>query len=159
MDDFSAPLSTAEAAFLAALDERGVRYLVVGMSAALMQGVRGSTDDIDLWFLELGDHRIADAARSVGGFLVTRTQPPLLGGSFGERFDIVTHMSGLPSFDAEYENASVVDLGSGVRVRVLPLERILLSKRTANREKDQIAIAQIEQTLKVLGALRDDHEG
>jgi hypothetical protein len=155
MDDFSAPLSPAEAAFLAALDARGVRYLVVGMSAALMQGVRGSTEDIDLWFPELDDDRIADAARSAGGFLVTRTQPPLLGGSFGERFDIVTHMSGLPSFEAEYANASVVDLGNA-RVRVLPLDRILLSKRTANREKDRIAVAQIEQTLKVLDALRDD---
>lgn len=154
MEDFSAPLSPAEAAFLAALDERGVRYLVVGMSAALIQGVRGSTDDIDLWFNDLEDDRITDAARSAGGFLVTRTHPPLLGGSFGERFDIVTHMSGLPSFEAEYENATVVDLGNA-RVRVLPLDRILLRKRAANREKDRIAIAQIEQTLKVLGALRD----
>ena len=122
-----------------------------------MQGVRGSTEDIDLWFPELGDERIAEAARSAGGFLVTRTQPPLLGGSFGGRFDIVTHMSGLPSFESEYANATVVDLGNA-RVRVLPLDRILLSKRTANREKDRIAIAQIEQTLKVLDALRGDEE-
>ena len=120
-----------------------------------MQGVRGSTEDIDLWFAERGDERIAAAAKSAGGFLVTRTQPPLLGGPFGERFDIVTHMSGLPSFDSEYANATVVDLG-GVSVRVLPLDRILLSKRMANREKDRIAITQIEQTLKVLDALRDD---
>lgn len=155
MEDFSAPLSPAEAAFLAALDARGVRYLVVGMSAALMQGVRGSTEDIDLWFSDHADARIADAARSAGGFLVTRTQPPLLGGPFGERFDVVTHMSGLPSFELEYENATIVDLGNA-RVRVLPLNRILLSKRTANREKDRIAIAQIEQTLRVIAALRDE---
>ena len=99
--------------------------------------------------------RIAEAARSVGGFLVTRTQPPLLGGPFGERFDIVTHMSGLPSFESEYENAKVVDLGN-VRVSVLPLDRILLSKRAADREKDRLAVALIEQTLKLLRALRDE---
>ena len=157
MDDYTAPLSSAEAAFLDALDKRGVRYLVVGMSAALMQGVRGSTEDIDLWFASLADDRIAEAARSVGGFLVTRTQPPLLGGPFGERFYIVTHMSGLPSFESEYENAKVVDLGM-VRVSVLPLDRILLSKRTANRQKDRIAIGLIEQTLKVLRVLRDEEE-
>lgn len=92
----------------------------------------------------------------MGGFLITRAEPPLLGGPFGERFDIVTHMSGLPSFDAEYDRSRVVDLGNA-RVRVLPLERILVSKRAANRDKDRIAIAQIEQTLKVLGAL--DGEG
>ena len=150
MLDHVAPL-----VLLAALDERGVRYLVVGMSAALIQGVRGSTDDIDLWFESLADPRIAEAAKSVGGFLVTRAEPPLLGGPFGGRFDIVTEMSGLPSFGAEYEKASLVDLGTA-RVRVLPLERILASKRAANREKDRIAIYQIEQTIKVLAALRDD---
>ncbi|CAN5909079.1 hypothetical protein BH11MYX4_BH11MYX4_56950 [soil metagenome] len=152
MVDSSAPLNAAEAAFLAALDERGVRYLVVGMSAALMQGVRGSTDGIDLWFAAVGDERSAEAARSAGGFLVTRTQPPLLGGAFGERFDIVTEMSGLPDFEAEYAQGGVVDLGNAA-VRVLPLERILVSKRAANREKDQLAIAQIEQTIRLLAAL------
>lgn len=157
MEDSSAPLSPAEAAFLAALDERGVRYIVVGMSAALLQGVRGSTEDIDLWFSTIDDERIAAAAKSAGGFLVTRTQPPLLGGAVGERFDIVTHMDGLPDFDAEYANTIAVDLGNAC-VRVLPLERILVSKRTANRDKDRLAVAQIEQTLKVLEALREDDE-
>ena len=66
-------------------------------------------------------------------------------------------MSGLPSFESEYENAKVVDLGM-VRVSVLPLDRILLSKRTANRQKDRIAIGLIEQTLKVLRVLRDEEE-
>jgi hypothetical protein len=61
-------------------------------------------------------------------------------------------MSGLPSFDAEYASSLLVDLGVA-RVRVLPLERILTSKRAANREKDRVAILQIEQTLKVLAAI------
>jgi hypothetical protein len=127
------------------------------MSAALMQGVRGSTEDVDLWFASVADDRIAEAARIAGGFLITRTQPPLLGGPFGERFDIVTYLSGLPSFEAEYANSKTVDLGN-LRLSVLPLERILLSKRAANREKDRMAIAQIEQTLKVLRALEDGEE-
>jgi hypothetical protein len=153
--DASPPLTDDEAAFLRALDERGVRYLVVGMSAALMQGVSGSTIDIALWFSSLDDGRIADAARSVGGFLVTRSQPPLLGGPFGERFDLVTHMSGLPDFDAEYAGAQSIDLGNA-QVKVLPLERVLASKRAANRAKDQLAIAQIEHTLALLAAVSDD---
>lgn len=155
MDDSQAPFTDAEAAFLAALDAQGVRYLLVGMGAALAQGVRGSTEDIDLWFGPSPYEGIAAAARSVGGFLVTRVQPPLLGGPFGERFDIVTRMDGLPDFDAEYALAQPMDLGN-VRVRVLPLERILHSKRSANRAKDQIAIAAIEQTLALLRALSDE---
>jgi hypothetical protein len=131
--DASHPLTDEEAEFLRALEERGVRYLVVGMSAALMQGVPGSTIDIDLWFETLTDERIADAARSAGGFL------------------FVTHMSGLPDFEIEYAGAPSIDLGNAT-VRVLPLERILVSKRAANRAKDQVAIAQIEHTLALLAA-------
>ena len=134
----------------------GVRFLVVGMSAALIQGVRGSTEDIDLWFEQVSDDRIAQAARSVGGFMVTRSQPPLLGG-VGDRFDIVTTMSGLPSFDAEYAGALAVDLGA-TRIKVLPLERILHSKRAANRDKDRLPIEQIERTLLVLSALAQRDE-
>ncbi len=63
----------------------------------------------------------------------------------------------LQSIDADYQLSRVVDLGNA-RVRVLPLERILVSKRAANRDKDRIAIAQIEQTLKVLGALEAKDE-
>jgi len=49
MEDYA--LSEAEKAFFAALNRLGVRYLVVGMSSALLQGAHGSTQDIDLWFV------------------------------------------------------------------------------------------------------------
>ncbi len=153
MDDSLAPLTELERAFLEALQARGVRFLVVGMSAALIQGVRGATEDIDLWFERLSDPAIAESARHVGGFVVTRTQPPLLGG-VGDRFDVVTTMDGLPSFDDEY--AGSVDVDLGVHVKVLPLRRILVSKRAANREKDRLPIEQIERTLRVLDSLSDD---
>jgi hypothetical protein len=32
------------------LNAREVRYMVVGMSAAIMQGVPATTQDIDVWF-------------------------------------------------------------------------------------------------------------
>ncbi len=41
-------LTDAERRFLEALGRHGVRYLVVGMSAALLQGARGVTEDIEL---------------------------------------------------------------------------------------------------------------
>jgi len=155
MVDSLAPLTDLERAFLEALESRGVRFLVVGMSAALIQGVRGATEDIDLWFERLSDPAIAAAAGAVGGFFVTRTQPPLIGG-VGDRFDVVTTMDGLPSFDSEYGRAIDVDLG--IHVKVLPLDRILVSKRAANREKDRIPIEQIERTIRLLAALSDDDE-
>ena len=41
-------LSSAEQTLLRELGGSGVRYIVVGMSAALLQGARGATEDVDL---------------------------------------------------------------------------------------------------------------
>ena len=150
-DDFEL-LSEAERRFLRELNDLGVRYMIVGMSAALLQGARGATEDIDLWFEHLGDPRIGEAAKRAGGFWVTRSQPPILGGPLGERFDVVTSLSGIPDFAAEMKGALEEDLG-GVRVRVLPLARILTSKRAAARSKDEPGIRQIELALTIMSKL------
>jgi hypothetical protein len=150
-------LSEGERAFLQALNALGVRYLVVGMSAALLQGARGATEDIDLWFEQLSDPRIGEAARRAGGVWVTRTQPPLLGGRAGDRWDVVTTMSGLPDFAREYVGSHELVL-DGVAVRVLPLERIIASKRAANRPKDQAVLYTLESTLKVIQALAAEQD-
>ena len=70
-------LSLAEREFLAALHVLGVRFLMVGMSAALIEGANGATQDIDLWF-ERPDARIDAAARKAGGFWISGfgMQPP-----------------------------------------------------------------------------------
>ena len=148
----SASLTEGERAFLRALSELGVEFLVVGMSAALLQGARGATEDIDLWFRSLDDPRIGEAARRSGGFWVTRAQPPLLGG-MGERFDVVVSMSGLPDFSAEYASSTELTL-DGVQVRVLPLSRIIASKRAANRIKDQATLPALELAAKVIDRLK-----
>ena len=69
MESFGAPpaLSDAERRFLEELRSRKVRFLLVGMSAALLQGARGATEDLDLWFERLDDPAIAEAARAAGG--------------------------------------------------------------------------------------------
>lgn len=141
-------LTKSERAFLEELDSLGVRYLLVGMSAALLQGARGATEDIDLWFERVGDERIGQAARNAGGFFVTRMELPILGG-VSDRFDVVLTLSGLPDFAKEYRSA-IEQTIDGQAVRVLPLERILLSKRIANRAKDEPGIRQIEVALAVM---------
>jgi predicted nucleotidyltransferase len=146
-------LTEGERTFLQELNARGVRYILVGMAAALLQGARGSTEDIDLWFEQIGDLRIGEAARSAGGFWATRMQPPRLGGALGDRFDVVTQMDGLPDFQAEYRNALDEVVGT-VPVKVLPLARIIASKRAANRAKDAPALYALEAALKVIEALK-----
>ena len=146
-------LAAGERALLAALNAIGVRYLVVGMSAALLQGARGATEDIDLWFERLDDPRIGEAAREAGGFWVSGAfgmRPPALGGeALGDRFDVVVHMHGLRSFAEEYSE-TLAEQVDGVPLRVLPLKRILASKKAAGRAKDQAQIPALEEAIAAL---------
>jgi len=128
------------------------------MSGALLQGARGLTEDVDLWFESLSDPRIDAAARDAGGFYVSGfgMRPPSVGGeALSDRFDIVTHMHGLEGFETEYARAEVVDL-DGTEVHVLPLARIVASKRASNRPKDRAALPSLETALKTADAVRDD---
>ena len=104
---------------------------------------------MDLWFESIGDDRIGEAARAVGGFWATRLSPPMLGGGLGDRFDVVTTMSGLGAFADEYPSARTEDL-CGVAVKVLSLERIAQSKRAAARPKDALAVRLIEETIAIV---------
>jgi hypothetical protein len=146
----SSVLETSERKLLEALNALGVRFMLVGMSAALLQGARGATDDLDLWFEDAGDPRIAEAARAAGGFYAPSSfglRPPVFGGdALGDRFDVVVHMHGLGSFADEWGNTQemVVD---GVPLRVLRLPRIIMSKRAAGRRKDEAQIPALEEAL------------
>src|SRR5438046_73056 len=132
-------LTTAEGAFLRALNDLGVRFIVVGMSGALLQGARGATDDFDLWFETTNDQRIGQAARLAGGFWISGAfgmRPPALGGAaLGDRFDVVLLMHGARSFAEEYADTIAIEV-DGISLRVLLLHRILASKRAAARPKD-----------------------
>jgi predicted nucleotidyltransferase len=153
-------LEPAEREFLRALNELGVRYLIVGVTAASIQGARVATEDIDLWFEDLGDARIGTAAARVEGVWVPGhfgMQPPALGGKLGDRFDVVLTLSGLRQFAAEYEQASSAEI-DGVQVKVLPLARIIVSKRAANRPKDRAALPALEAALAVLEETDRDRE-
>jgi predicted nucleotidyltransferase len=145
-------LEPSERALLEALNALGVRYLVVGMSAALLQGARGVTDDVDLWFERTDDPRIGEAARAAGGFWISGAfgmRPPGLGGlGLEDRFDVVLTANGLDSFAEEYARAKEVVV-DGLALRVLPLDRIVVSKRAAGRPKDQAQLPALEAALAV----------
>jgi hypothetical protein len=141
-------LTPAERALLAALDALGVRFLIVGMGAALLEGAPGTTQDVDLWFGRIDPDKLGEAARRAGGFYTPGfgAQPPAVGGEGLERLDLVLTASGLSSFDEEYAR-SLEHLVDDVRVRVLPLERVIVSKRAANRPKDAAQLPALEAAL------------
>jgi hypothetical protein len=74
-------------------------------------------------------------------------QPPGIGGNGLERIDVVLTAHGLADFQSEYAQAEQC-LIDDVPVRVLPLERIIASKRSTNRPKDLAALPALEATIR-----------
>jgi predicted nucleotidyltransferase len=149
MDDFDA-FTDGERKLLEALTRRAVPFMVVGLSAAVLQGANTGTRDIDLWFENITDARIREAVAEVGGIWVSGAfgmRPPQFGGdAIGDRLDVVTHMHGLGSFGEELANTIEVTVDD-VPLRVLRLERIIASKRATGRARDLAAIPALEEAL------------
>lgn len=147
--------SDVEARFLRALTDEGVEFLVVGLSAAALQGAPAVTQDVDLWFRDLTDPGIKAALRHVGAVYVapTGSTPPMFAGPGVALFDIVVTMHGLDSFEKEAARAVTVAL-DGVRVKVLPLERIIASKKATNRPKDRAILPVLEDAARTIRARR-----
>jgi hypothetical protein len=101
-----------------------------------------------LWFEDLADPKLATALKEVGAAYVPpiMLNPPMLAGAGAEMFDIVLRMDGLKSFAQEWNQSKLIDL-QGVPVKILPLDRILASKRAANRAKDKLVIHMLEDVL------------
>ncbi len=149
----SPPLTERELRFLRELVTCGAPFLIVGLSAAALQGAPVVTQDVDLWIKDLSDSRFREALRHVGGAYVppTALTPPMLAGPGLELFDLVLTVHGLEPFDAELARSIDVVLGD-VSLKVLPLSRILVSKRAANRPRDRLVIPVLEQVLAVQAA-------
>src|SRR4051812_8229024 len=118
------------------------------MGAALIEGAPLATQDIGVWFAGVDDARIIQAAKDAGGFWISGfgVQPPAFGGDGLSRVDVVLTAHGLDAFDVEYERAleRTVD---GTALRVLPLERVIASKRSTGRVKDTAQLPALEATL------------
>ena len=143
--------TSREEAFLEALVEEGVPFLLVGLAAAALQGAPAVTQDIDLWFSDLSDPRFRRALDRVGAAYVAPSvnNPPLLAGGGSDLFDIVIHMHGLDGFDEETKRAVHIRIGR-VEVPVLPLDRIIASKKATGRPKDKAILPILTDTLRVL---------
>jgi hypothetical protein len=148
-----------EVAFLRELKRRKVQFMVVGLSAAALQGAPVVTQDIDLWFRDLEDPNLRKALKKVGGMFVPSSglNPPMFAGDAVKLFDIVVSMHGLGSFDEEFRTAEVVNLG-GSNIAVLPLSRIIRSKSELGREKDRIVMKVLKDALRIKQALASRRE-
>ena len=145
------PLSDAELRLLGSLLRHKIRFMVVGLSAAALQGAPVVTEDVDLWFDDLSNPKLMQALVKVGAAYIPPFgfNPPMLGGPGSEPFDVVIRMDGLGEFADEWKRAVEIKVGK-LRLKVLPLERILASKQAANRAKDQRVIPVLQNALRTL---------
>jgi hypothetical protein len=125
-----------------------VRFIVVDAGAAVLEGAPLATQDLDLWIEQVDDERVRRAAAEAGGFWISGfgMQPPAFGGEGLERIDVVLSVHGLEAFAAEYERCVEREV-DGLRLRVLPLERVIASKRALRRAKDVAQLPALEAAL------------
>jgi hypothetical protein len=136
---------SALARFMGALQKEGIRFQIIGMSAAILQGVPGSTLDVDLWvdlpsreYMKTTKVALREGAEVVRNTVVALSDQTLV--------NFVYKVTGLGSFDSEFRRSTKLNF-HGVEVPVLQLESIGKSKRAVGRPKDLIHVQQIEQFL------------
>ena len=151
-----------EIEFLQELVRQKVEFMIVGLSAAALQGAPVVTQDIDLWFREMPAPGLDEALKNVHAVYVPAIlgNPPMFAGKGVELFDIVLTMDGLDAFDEEKKNTIKVPLGR-IKVSALKLERIIASKTAAGREKDRLVLKVLSDALIAVrehesGALPED---
>ena len=116
------------------------------MSAAIAQGVMGTTLDVDLW-INLPSRqymRVQNLARRMGATPAANTVVYL---EDGTPVNFVYEVTGLGSFSRERRHTVRIPLHGRI-VPVLKLERIQKSKMAVGREKDQLHIQQIAEFLR-----------
>src|SRR5687767_8923119 len=140
------PSSSALGAFLQALREEKIPCILIGMMAAVEQGAPLTTLDYDLWVKRPERHyvRLIGIVQRLGGTTLARTFYELSDGTQVNAFK----PDGLRSFDAEHKRCILGTL-EGQKIHVLPLERVIASKRAAGHEKDLAVLPVLERTLRL----------
>ena len=125
---------------------------MIGMSAAIAQGVMTNTLDVDLWIdLPARQYmRALNIARRLGASVAANTVVYL---ENGIPVNFVYEVTGLGKFSLESNQLPRV-LIAGHATPVLPLEKIVQSKRAIGRDKDKLHVNQIQEFLRCQRALK-----
>jgi len=139
-------------AFLKALREEKIDCILIGAMAAIEQGAPLMTVDYDFW-MRLREReyvRLLTIVHRQGGTVRARTVYEL---SDGTQVNAIFQPDGLRSFDAEWRISRWGKLDK-VAVKILPLHRVIASKRAANREKDVAVLPILRRTLRFAKRLK-----
>ena len=147
------PQDSPLGAFLKALREAEIDCILIGAMAAIEQGAPLMTVDYDFW-VRLPERqyvRLLSIVRRQGGTVRARTLYEL---SDSTQVNAIFKPDGLRSFETEWKQCRLSRL-ENVPVRVLPLARVIVSKRAANREKDLAVLPILERTLRLAKRLQE----
>jgi hypothetical protein len=137
---------------LSALNKARVPYQVIGMAAAVLQGVPVVTQDLDLWIgrpmsshdeILLMCHNLG--AKMIDDFRVVLPDTTLVNFTY--------HVDGLGPFSDELKTSRKLRF-FGQRIAVLPLERIYASKAAVNRPKDRVHQFYLRQAMRLRDSSR-----
>ena len=150
---------------LAALNDHGVRYVVIGGIAAAAHGSPVLTSDLDVCYARDDSNLRALANALVALHARLRDAPPGLPYQLdhmtlrhGDHFTFVTDAgdldvlatpAGTAGYDQLASDASAMELGERLHVRVASLDLLIRMKAAAGRPKDLFA-------LETLRAIRDE---
>jgi hypothetical protein len=138
-------------AFLKALKEERIDCILIGAMAAIQQGAPLMTIDYDFW-VDLPERqyvRVLSIIQRLGGTIRAQTLYELKDGT---QVNAVFNPDGLRSFQSERRISHLARI-DGVPTRILPLARVIASKRAANRDKDRVVLPILERTLRLSARL------
>jgi hypothetical protein len=146
------PKSSPLVQLFAALQAERIKFMLVGMSAANLQGVLASTVDVDVWIGLPPRHyiRVINLCRKLKATIQSPNKVFLTDET---PVDFIYEIGGLKTFAAESRGAKKLQF-HGLTILVLPLERICKSKEIAARDKDKLHILLIRQLLKSEKAIK-----
>jgi hypothetical protein len=128
-----------------ALRAEKIRFQLIGMSAAVLQGVPVVTHDVDLWIdLPARQYmRAINVAVRQGADMVRDTVVELNNGLL---VNFIYEVTGVGDFASELRKARRLKF-HGCTIPVMPLESIRKSKKAIMRDKDPAHIHYITKTL------------
>ena len=146
------PPNSPLGAFLEALGEAQIKCILIGSMAAIRQGAPLMTVDYGFW-VRLPERqyvKILAIVQKQGGTILARTLYELRDGT---QVNAIFQPDGLDSFEIEFRRSPAGEL-EGQPVRILPLKRVIASKRAAGRDKDLAALPVLERTLRLAQRLK-----
>lgn len=152
---------TAEQSFepervVAALNEAGARYVIVGGLAVGAHGVVRATRDIDV----VPDHDRQNMARLARALTQLGGEHPVQGDLTGDALarpvsmkvhtragevHVLNRIAGTPPFDDLHDDALAIEIAAGVVAPVCSLDHLRQMKRASDRPRDAVDLAELDE--------------